>query len=77
MPATKLCPAMKIIISIILLITSPIYTYAQTGNDVLSQKVIVKPGKYKLIQVLERLNGIKGINITYNSNSLPLESEIE
>ncbi len=43
----------------------------------LYQNTTLKPGKYKLIQIIEKLNEEQGINIMYNSNSLPLEKTIE
>jgi TonB-dependent starch-binding outer membrane protein SusC len=50
---------------------------AQNKKEVLNQTILLNPGKYKLIQVIEKLNEIKGISITYDANSLPLEDTIE
>jgi TonB-dependent starch-binding outer membrane protein SusC len=50
---------------------------AQNKKDVLDQNILLKPGKYKLIQIIEKLNEIKGISITYDASSLPLEETVE
>ena len=68
---------MKIFITGLCLFFSSLFMYSQNGNSSLNQKVLINPGKYKLIQIIEKLEEIKGVNITYDANSLPLEEIIE
>jgi len=68
---------MKTIIAVFLFFASALFMQAQTGNDALNQKVQLKTGKLKLIEVIGKLDEIKGINITYDANTLPLESNLE
>ena len=50
-------------------------TMALTSPN-LEAKVELKPGKYKLEQIIDVLSG-QGINLTYNTSSLPLEDVID
>ncbi len=72
---TKLT-SMKNYLSFFLILIVSAITNAQDNSTMLNQKVLIKPGKYKLIEVIEKLNSVKGLNITYDANSLPLQSMV-
>jgi len=53
------------------------FSIAQTTNNSLNIKILLKPGKYTLLNIIKTLSATKGVTLTYNIKSLPLDDIIE